>query len=66
MNDMSVEEAVKRLESLLSEGDDAGVWGETVWLNEQDGKAIRTVLDELKALQECSTCSCKPGEWAQK
>ena len=52
MTDMSVEEAVKQLESLLSEGDDAGVWSETVELNEQDGKAIRIVLDRLKELEE--------------
>lgn len=62
MPDMNVKEAVKQLESLLSEGDDAGMWGETIEFNEKDGKAIRIVLDELKALQECQSCRCDGGK----
>lgn len=58
MADMNVEEAVKQMESLLSEGDYAMKWGDTIDFNEKDGKAIRVVLDELKALQECENCRC--------
>ena len=53
MSEMSVEEAVKTVRVILSEGGDRGLN-----LDHDEILAIRIILDELKALQECSSCKC--------
>lgn len=52
MGEMSVEEAVQLIERYHAWRLDNGMSDTSVT------KAERVVLDELKALQECSSCKC--------
>lgn len=60
-NRMSVDEAVALLKRYIDRNRDNS--GSAFIYDE----AIRTVLHELRALQECSSCTCdKIGDWASK
>lgn len=60
MGEMSVEEAVEQLADWLY-----GFSPNLSWWSWKE-HAIKVVLDELKALQECDECRIKPGDWCQK
>lgn len=53
MNEMSVEEAVAYWQEWLNG------FGSNCWWSKGE-VAIKVILDELKALQECSSCKCDP------
>lgn len=58
MANMTVEEAVKQIEDVLQSC--RGSDGVLLFTPIPD-IAIRIVLDELKALQECESCRCDGG-----
>jgi hypothetical protein len=55
---MTIDEAVKHLEQRIDEYSSVPYEG---YMSPVDERAIRIVLDELKALQECESCRCGGG-----